>query len=172
MVSFWYAVYTCSRQEQSVARFLRRYSELEPYVPVKEVWSQRVDRRTRIQLPAFPGYIFVRCALTPELRATIKRAPGVISIVSVAGAPCRIPDGQIEAVQILLRSGDEVDLHKDLAIGQEVRIRSGPLKGARGSLVRTHPGRHRLVIRIEYIGLALSAEVHESDVEPEGALVS
>jgi transcription termination/antitermination protein NusG len=170
--SYWYAIYTRSRQEQAVSRFLERFEKVHPYVPLKEVWSKRVDRRRRIRLPAFPGYIFLRCVLTAELRAAIKKAPGVVSIVTTGGLPCRIPDEQIESVRILLDASKDVDVHAEFEIGQLVRIRSGPLKGARGTLIRTNPGRHRLMVRIEYVGLALSAEVHEADVEREDALAS
>ena len=164
---FWYAVATRSRHEHSVARFLDRH-DVETYVPLKRVWSARVDRRRQIDVPALPGYLFIRCELTPDIRATVKKAPGVVCLVSVSNQPSRIPDSQIESLRILLQSHQEVVVLHEWTEGQSVIIRSGPIKGASGTLVRVKQDQHRLVVRIEHIGLALSVDVHEADVEPVG----
>jgi transcription termination/antitermination protein NusG len=161
----WFAVATRSRHEQSVARFLERHS-VETYVPLKRTWSTRVDRRKQIDVPALPGYMFIRCHLSPDSRAAVKKAPGGVCLVAVSDRPCRIPDSQIESLRILLQSHQHVSVSSEWTEGQPVRIRTGPIKGATGTLVRVKQDQHRLVVRIEHIGLALSVDVHEADVEP------
>jgi transcription antitermination factor NusG len=84
--AYWYAVATRSRHEQSVARFLERHA-VETYVPLKRTWSARVDRRKQIDVPALPGYMFIRCDLTPDVRAAVKKAPGVVCLVAVSEQP-------------------------------------------------------------------------------------
>lgn len=160
----WYAVATRSRHEQSVARFLDR-NGLETYVPLKRVWSSRVDRKKQIDVPALPGYIFIRCDLTPDVRADVKKGPGVVCLVSISQQPCRIPDDQIRSLRILLESREDFTVLHEWEPGQTVRIKSGPMKGATGSLSRFDTGQHRLVVKIEHVGLALSVNVHEADVE-------
>lgn len=164
----WYAVATRSRHEHTVARFLNQYA-VETYVPTKRVWSTRVDRRKQIDVPALPGYMFIRCGLNPDVRATVKKAPGVVCIVAISGQPCRIPDDQIRSLRILLDSREDFTVLHEWEPGQSVRIKTGPMKGATGSLVRVDSGQHRLMVRIEHIGLALSVNVHEADVEPAAA---
>src|SRR5712671_3888503 len=90
----WYAVYTRSRHEKQVEVMLRR-QELTTYLPLRRAWSRRQDRRVTVELPALPGYLFVRCALFGEVRAQIKKASGVIRLVENAGRPCAIPESQI-----------------------------------------------------------------------------
>ncbi|MCZ6550598.1 MAG: hypothetical protein O6926_04265, partial [candidate division NC10 bacterium] len=60
--SRWYALYTRPRHEKAVAEHLAR-RQLEAFLPLREVLSRWKDRRKLVQLPLFPGYIFVRTAL-------------------------------------------------------------------------------------------------------------
>jgi len=162
----WYAVATRSRHERSVERALQRLGTVETYVPLRRVWSRRVDRRFRIDVPALPGYVFVRAYLDPETRAAIKRTSGVVGFVGTEGLPARIPAEQIESLRIMLRSSADVEVVTQLEVGQRVRVKAGPLAGATGILIRRNPSQFRLVVRIEHVGMALSADVHEADVEP------
>src|SRR5688500_12879854 len=93
----WYAIYTRSRHEKQVAAYLER-QKIETYLPLRRAWSSRKDRKVTIEVPALPGYLFVRCPLYGETRALIKRASGVLRLVENAGQPARIPNEQIESL--------------------------------------------------------------------------
>jgi transcription antitermination factor NusG len=160
----WYAVYTRSRHEQTVEQSLILLG-VTTYLPKRQTWSARHDRRLRIDVPALPGYLFIRCDLTPELRASVKKTPGVVGLICSAGQPCRIPEEQIASLRILLASAPDAQPISALEVGRVVRIRSGPMKGACGVLKRATPERHRLIVQIDHIGLALSVDLHEADVE-------
>jgi transcription antitermination factor NusG len=97
----WYAVYTRSRHEKQVAAFLAR-QQIETYLPLRRAWSTRKDRKLTIDIPALPGYLFVRCTLFAETRALIKRASGVLHLVENAGRPATIPAIQIESLRAAL----------------------------------------------------------------------
>src|SRR5437867_2746076 len=91
----WYAVYTRSRHEKQVETVLQREG-LETYLPLRRAWSRRRDRRVTVELPALPGYLFVRCALYGEVRAQLKKTTGVIRVVENAGRPCAISAIEID----------------------------------------------------------------------------
>jgi transcription antitermination factor NusG len=162
----WYALVTRSRHERAVERALTGHCNIETYVPLRRVWSTRVDRRLQIDAPVLPGYVFLRAVLWPETRALIKRTPGAVAFVGAESQPARIPPEQIESLRIMLAAATAAQAHTGYMAGQAVHIRRGPLAGACGVLIRTNPSRHRLVVRIEHIGVCLSADVHEADVEP------
>ena len=162
----WYALITRSRHEKAVARALTRLDTVETYVPLRRVWSARKDRRVQIDTPALPGYVFLRTTLWPDTRASIKRMSGVVGLVGAGHRPAPIPPEQIDSLRILLAAAADARLETQFTVGQLVHIKSGYLAGASGTLVRISPNRHRLLVRISHIGLALSAEVHEADVEP------
>jgi hypothetical protein len=64
--SEWYAVYTRSHQERRVKTQLDG-KEVENFLPTFEKISQWKDRKKPIQLPLFPGYLFVKISLLRRL---------------------------------------------------------------------------------------------------------
>ena len=162
--SRWYAVYTRSRHEKQVAVFLERQN-LETFLPLRRAWSSRKDRKLTIQIPALPGYIFVRCTLYAETRALIKRATGVLRLVENAGRPAVIPDSQIESLRTALASAFNAEGHPFLKVGDRVRVVRGPMIGAEGYLLRVAENRHRLVIAVDYVNQALSVEIDAACVD-------
>src|SRR4051794_12319959 len=94
----WYAVYARSRHEKQVDTMLRRQS-LETYLPLQRTQSRRRDRRVTLDLPALPGYLFVRCTMYGEVQTQIKKTPGVIRVVENAGRACVIPEQEIQSLR-------------------------------------------------------------------------
>jgi transcription termination/antitermination protein NusG len=160
----WYAVYTRSRHEKQVEQMLRRQS-VETYLPLRRAWSRRRDRRATVELPALPGYLFVRCALHGEVRATVKKTPGVIRVVENAGQPCVIPEVQITSLQVVLTRSDDVESHPYFSIGDRVQVVRGPFVGAEGYLLRLAPSRHKLVIAVEFVNQAVTVAIDAADVD-------
>ena len=69
----WYAVTTRSRHEKVVAEQLWQ-KEIECFLPLREVLSTWKDRRKKIQLPLFPGYLFVHVPIV-ERRLVFSTLP-------------------------------------------------------------------------------------------------
>src|SRR5436190_19184372 len=122
--SLWYAIYTRSRHEKQVDVMLRRQS-IGTYLPLRRAWSRRRDRRVTVELPALPGYLFVRCVLYGEVRAQIKKAPGVIRLVENVGRPCVIPADQVESLRVVLARSFEAEAHPFFNIGDRVQVVRG-----------------------------------------------
>jgi transcription termination/antitermination protein NusG len=160
----WYAVYTRSRHEKQVATLLER-QQLETYLPLRRAWSARQDRKVTIEIPALPGYVFVRCTLYAETRAFIKRASGVLRLVENAGRPAAIPAEQIDSLRVALAATFNAEGHPYLKEGDRVRVVRGPMLGAEGYLVRVADNRHRLVLVVDYVNQALSIEIDAACVE-------
>jgi transcriptional antiterminator NusG len=160
----WYAVYTHSRHEKQVELMLRRQS-LETYLPLRRAWSRRRDRRVTVELPALPGYLFVNCALYGDVRASIKKTPGVVRVVENAGVPCVIPSEQIHSLKLVLARSFEAEAHPYFNIGDRVQVVRGPFLGAYGRLARIAPGRHKLVIAVEWVNRAVAVEIDADHVE-------
>jgi transcription termination/antitermination protein NusG len=160
----WYAVYSRSRHEKQVDTMLRRQS-LQTYLPLRRAWSRRRDRRVTVDLPALPGYLFVRCTLYGEVRARIKKTPGVIRLVESAGRPCVIPETQIASLRTVLERSFNVEAHPYFNIGDRVQVVRGPFIGTEGYLVRIAPGRHKLVVAVEFVNQAVAIKIDAADVD-------
>jgi transcription antitermination factor NusG len=159
----WYALYTRSRHEKLVNAMLRRQA-LETYLPLQRCWSRRRDRRVTVELPALPGYLFVRCVPYGETRTLLKKTPGVVHLVENAGHPCQIPEKQIESLRTVLTQSFDPEAHPYLKIGDRVEVVRGLFVGAQGRLVRVAPGRHKLVVEIDFVNQAVAVEIDALDV--------
>jgi len=157
---FWYAAYTCSRHEKSVAEHLRQ-REIESFLPLYETIHRWNNGRHRVQLPLFPGYVFVRLALPEKLR--VLQTPGLVELVSFNGRPAALPDAEIETLRNALQAGIPAQPYRYLSVGSRVEICRGPLQGMQGILLR-HQGQFRVVLSVEMIMRSIIVEVEAADV--------
>ena len=72
----WYAVHTRSNFETRVAGQLESKG-LENYLPAYEESHQWKDRRKKVRVPLFAGYVFARFSDTAEERVRVLATPGV-----------------------------------------------------------------------------------------------
>ncbi|MGB2635213.1 MAG: UpxY family transcription antiterminator [Candidatus Acidiferrum sp.] len=157
----WYVVYTFPNQEKKVAAEIGRRS-VEFYLPLYSFVRRRKDRRVKIELPLFPGYIFVHLALSDRLR--VLQVGGVVRLVGFSSCATPVPDIEITRIRDILNQGLPTDPHRYLATGQRVRVKYGPLVGLEGFIVRRKK-RTRFVVIIESIRRAISVEVGELELE-------
>lgn len=158
----WYAVYTCARHEKRVSEQLERKA-VETFLALYETVHRWKNGLARVQLPLFPGYVFVHIPLKERLKVLEIRS--VVRLVGFNGVPAPLPDGEIEALRQRLVSGVRAEPYPYLRIGRRVRVNNGPLLGAEGILVRTR-NKSRIVLSIDLIMRSIAAEVEASDVEP------
>lgn len=160
----WYVAQTCSRHEKSVAAQLNERG-VEHFLPLYEAVSRWRDRRVRLQLPLFAGYIFVRIPLRERLRAL--EIPSIVRLVSFGVLPIPMPDDEMEAMRNGLTSKLRVEPYPYLTVGRRARIKSGPLAGFEGILLRKK-GSFRFVLSVELIQRAVITDVNIADIEPVG----
>ncbi len=160
----WYALYTRCRFEKKMLGELTDRS-IEVFLPMREIISRWKDRKKRIWIPLFPGYIFVHHIDTPENRFRILNLPGAVRFVGFEGRANPIPEEQIQYVRKFLEASIAVDPYPYIQVGTRVEVIAGPLKGIQGILVEKR-GRFRFVIQVDLIRQAVSAEIDASDVRP------
>ena len=157
----WYAAYTSANHEKRVREQLEQ-RRVASFLPVYETVRRWKDRRMRLQLPLFPGYVFVRMALVDRLQ--VLQIQSVVRLVGFNGHPSPLPDEEIEGLKKDLASGVRAEPHPFLTVGRRVRIKSGPLAGRQGILLR-RKGSLRMVLSIDLIMRSVVVDVDEADVE-------
>jgi len=160
----WYALYTRSRFEKKMLTELTD-RQIEVFLPMREILSRWKDRKKRIWIPLFPGYIFVNQVDTPENRYRVLNIPGAVRFVGLEGHANPIPEEQIESVRRFLEVNIAIDPYPYMQVGSRVEVIAGPLKGIQGILVEKR-GRFRFVIQVDLIRQAVSVEIDASDVRP------
>lgn len=160
--SHWYAAYTNARHEKHVAAQMEGRS-VTCFLPRYKSVRRWKGRRKELELPLFPGYVFVR--MSPQDRVKVLTVPGVIHIVSFSGKPAPLPDAEIEALRERLPENACLQPHPYLTAGRRVRVRSGPVAGLEGILVR-RKDKVRVVLSIDLIMRSVAVEVDEADIVP------
>lgn len=158
----WYAVYTRSRHEKSVAELLRRKA-VEHFLPLYRALHQWRSRTAEVESPLFPGYVFVH--VRSDQLLPVLRTAGVVRFVGTAGSPAPIPQVEIERIQVGLGAGLALEPHEYLAVGERVQIQNGPLAGVEGLLLR-RGGSFRVILSVGLISRSVSVEVSSSDIGP------
>ena len=157
----WYALYTRHQHEKNVARVLS-CKGFEVFLPLYNATHRWSDRCKQLSLPLFPCYVFLYGGL--DRRPQILATPGVHSFVEFGGSPAVVREDEVEAIRRALENSACVVPHPFLKHGDWVRIRSGPLEGIQGILVRTK-NRCRLVLSVEMLEKSVAVEVEAAFVE-------
>ena len=161
----WYAAYTSANHEKRVAEQLERRS-VEHFLPLYESVRRWADRRVRLQLPLFPGYVFVRMAVRDRLK--VLEVPGVAHLVGFGGQLTPVPEEDIQAIRMCLAVPNRVQPHRYLKRGQRVRVLNGPLTGLTGIVVRQRK-QTRFVISFDLLQRSVAVEIDATDLGPDGA---
>ena len=166
---YWYAVFSRSRHEKIVATALTNtgVTTFLPLVSEMHSWS---DRRKLVDVPLFPGYVFVQIPNTAEAKLHVLKTSGVAQFVGNRKGAVVIPDKEINDVRAVLEKRVSCSSHPFLEVGQRVRIRGGSLDGVEGILVGCDSA-SKLVISIELIQRSLAVTVCNFDVEPVSSCV-
>lgn len=159
----WYAAHTRSNFEKRVAAELEAKG-VESYLPAYQEIHQWKDRRKRVDLPLFPGYVFVRFGDRPGRRLAVLQTAGVLRLLGHAGELEPVDSAELEAIRLLLRSNSRCVAHPFLREGARVRVKRGALAGVEGILTRLK-NQNRLVISVTLLAQSVAVEVDTANVE-------
>ena len=161
-VRYWYAVYVRSRQEKKVHQFLleKGVESSLPLIKTTRKWS---DRKKKVEIPLFRGYVFVRIDIGKD-KLNILKTDGVVKFIGIKKKPSRIPNEEIHWMHMMLGKSDTIQNEKESPVGNKVRVIAGLFKGVEGVVLRTG-NRSRLVFIIESIMHAVSVEISPNLLE-------
>jgi transcriptional antiterminator NusG len=152
----WYGIRTRSNYEKLVTGALENKG-LQTFLPLVRSRQLRAHSLVETVLPLFPGYVF--CRFDAMRRIPVLSTPGVVSVVGFGKEPAPVPDAEIEAVQVLIKSGLPLQDSGYLTNGQRVRIRCGALQGVEGILIKKM-NEWRFVVSIALLRRSVSVEVN------------
>jgi len=157
----WFAVQVSPRAEKKVADHLT-YKGYQSFLPLYKATRRWSDRKTVLELPLFPGYVF--CRMTESSAGLIVATPGAVRIVGFGGKPYPVSDTEIGALQQIVESGiHAVPFVPYLRIGERVEIKDGPLSGITGIIVQIKNQR-RLVVSVDAVMKSISIDVDAYEV--------
>lgn len=161
----WYAIWTRSHSERLVFEQLSALG-FSAFLPELGMWSKRQGQQHVVQVPMFPGYLFVRDRMDKDAYIAMLKVRGLVRILENGWTRLTpIPEQEVSSIEHVLQSGVPMFPHA-LHEGDRVRVTDGPLKGAEGVFVKDQPDRGRLIVSIGLLGRGIAVEVNCTNIEP------
>jgi len=153
----WYVLFCDARRDVQVER-------LVAHVGI-ETFNPRIPktRKRNGDKALFPGYIFTRLDLSPDVWSSIRYLPGVRSLVETGGGPCPVDEGIVEHIR--QRVAAYVPAGMQLRPGDRVTVTSGAFADLEGIFCETLSGAERIAILIDMMRRQIRVELPAEDVE-------
>ena len=159
----WYALHTKSRFEKVVNDGLKKKT-FDSFLPTTHVSSKRRDRKVMLDLPIFPGYTFVKTALTADEHLSILKTAGVVRVVGNNSGPVSLHDDVVESLIIMVAAKQAINTESRFKQGEKVCVMHGPFAGLIGTFEK-YRGIGRVYVNIDLLGQTASVEIDEDDIE-------
>ncbi len=165
----WYVVHTYSGHENKVKANIEKIVEnrgmediiLEVAVPTEEVVEMKNGKKKTKLKKIFPGYCIVKMFMTDESWYVVRNTRGVTGFVGPASKP--IPLTEQEVVNMGIEERQVVDI--DVAVGDTIRVVSGPFDTFEGVVEEIHPEKQSLKVLISMFGRETPVELEFSQVQ-------
>lgn len=168
----WFALLTRSNFEQTVFDQIRR-KKIESFLPKTRRQSKRKDRKLMIEIPLFPGYIFVKSSYASAYQLNILKTTGAVRLLGNTKGPVPVPETQIESLKLLTSAGTDLVTGSCIRLkkGDPVMVLEGPMAGLKGEFFE-HKGGGRVIIKIDLLGQYAGVEMDADNVEKIPDLLS
>ncbi len=156
----WVAFYTLSRREKDLMRKLEA-ATVPFYAPLVKRRLRSPGGRARLSfVPLFPGYVF---SLVDDDQRRAALATNTVARWLPIGDPAGFVS-DLRNIKRLIATEQPLTPEALLEPGQPVRVRSGPLQGLEGAVVKRRGG-ERLVVAVRFLNQGASIELEDVDLE-------
>jgi transcription antitermination factor NusG len=163
----WFVLSVRANQEKKTAQRLASH-EIEHFLPCYRSVRQWKDRRVILEMPLFPGYVFVHLPFAERVR--VLSLPNAVGLIGSKSAPSIVSASEIDCIRRGVEFGNAAP-HPALAEGQHVVITDGVLRGMQGILLRCQ-NNTRVVVAIDSIARSFAVEVDISCLQPTGGTLA
>jgi transcription antitermination factor NusG len=159
--SRWFVLFVRSNQEKRTAARLAA-CDVQHFLPCYRSVRRWADRRVTLDMPLFPGYVFVHLPFLE--RAKVLTLPNVVSFVGGRNSPSVVSEEEINWIRVGIEHGNALP-HPTPSAGDRVRIVAGALSGMEGILLRRQ-NNTRVVVCLDSISRSFVVEVSLDAIEP------
>jgi transcription antitermination factor NusG len=149
----WFLLRTRSRHEKIVANDLAARGVLH-YLPLTNCIRYYGNRKTLVEIPLFPGYVFLRGAA--EDAYAVDRFGRIAQIIQIPNQK-RVNE-ELRNIWLALSKDAQLCQYPYFHKGVRVEVRSGPFRGLQG-VIEDWGKRNRLLLQVEILGRGVSLEV-------------
>ena len=166
----WYVVHTYSGYENKVASSIMKAVEnrkmhdliTEVTIPTETVREVKDGKTREVERKLFPGYVLVKMIMTDEAWYIVRNTRGVTGFVGPGSRPIPLSDPEIEA------SINRTAVSIDIAVGEDVRVLSGPLEDQVGKVTDIDTIRQKISVVVSMFGRDVPVELDYDQVQRVG----
>ena len=151
----WFALQVKPRHEFVTATTLQNKG-FDHFMPVYTRERQWSDRKRKITLPLFTGYVF--CRFSPHAKLPIITTAGVLRIVGSSKGATPISGEEIETIRKVTLLGRKVQPCCYIPVGSKVTIEEGPKAGLKG-MFKGQRIRSEMIISVDLVQQSISIDV-------------
>jgi transcription termination/antitermination protein NusG len=157
----WFVLHVRVNQEKRTAQRLAN-TEFEYFLPCYRSVRQWKDRRVTLEMPLFPGYVFVHMDLADRMK--VLTLPNVVGLIGSKNSPSIVLPEEIDRIKRGVEFGNAAP-YSSFVVGQRVLITEGALRGMSGCLLRSG-NNTRVAISIDSIARSFVVDVDISWLKP------
>jgi transcription antitermination factor NusG len=158
----WYVIHTRPKCEQKVYDQVVKKG-IESYLPLIDTVRYWSDRKKKVKIPLFPGYVFIN-GDEKERYDAISNTAGALRYVMYRKRPAVVSDEEINSIKISMQIPEKVKIeHKNLALGDLVEITHGVFRGLKGYITQTR-GNYKLMVNISELDTSFSIQLSSAEV--------
>ena len=158
----WFVLQTKPRKEKIVLQQIEQ-KKIEVYSPFIEkirIWS---DRKKKIQVPLFSGYVFIHGDESERIKA-ITDTIGAMKYIYFQKRPAVVSDMEIEIIKQALLSPEKISIEeKRIKKGDLIVVSHGLFKGMKG-FVNEFRGKYKLTVNLEELSYSFNIILNSNEV--------
>lgn len=166
----WYVVQTYSGHENKVrARLEQRIATMgmedrifRVLVPTEEKTINRDGNIKKVERLVYPSYVLVEMILDDNTWYVVRHTPSVTGFVGTGNHPIALTPKEVEDI---LGKGDKPKIEIDLAVGDTVRVKSGPFANQVGPIVEINAEKGKVKFSILAFGHETLVESDHTELE-------
>lgn len=159
----WYVLQSKPLKEIKVFEQIRK-KNIDVYLPLMETIRYWSDRKKKVKVPLFPGYLFVYADMDERYEA-ISNTFGALKYLIYQKRHAIISDEEINNIKISLIEPERVRIEDARLIeGDMVEITHGIFKGLKGIIVQIR-GNYKLMVSIIEMNTTFSVQLSNAEVK-------
>ena len=161
-VKNWYVIQTRPRNEKKVFEQIER-KEIETFLPLIQTVRYWSDRKKKLMVPLFPGYVFVNTKKDERVKA-ISNTYGALRYVMYQKRPAVISEDEIRNIRLSLQAPEKIKIEDTKIMeGDLVEITGGIFMGLTGYISEVR-GNYKLIVNIIELNSSFSIQLSYSEI--------
>lgn len=164
----WYVIHTYSGYESMVKDSLEKLIEnnnlqddiFDIKIPMEDTIEEKNGKRKVVQRKTLPCYVFIKLIYSNQVWFLVTNTRGVTGFVGPQGKPLPLTEDEVKRMRLENRI-----IEADFAVGDTVKIISGPLETFLGTVVELNHVSQKAKVNVSMFGRETDVEVEYMQIE-------